>query len=104
MTRIWLTIALMALVTAVIKGVGPVALGARPLPPPLARVVVLLAPALLAALVVTTALADGPRLQVGADSAGVATAGVLLVRGVSVLPAVLVAAVVTALLRQAGLP
>ncbi len=104
MSRVWLSIALVALVTAAIKGLGPLVLGARPLPGPLARVVVLLAPALLAALVVTTALADGPRLHVGADSAGVAVAGVLLLRGVTVLPVVVVAAGVTALLRLAGLP
>ena len=104
MSRVWLSIALVALVTAAIKGVGPLALGERPLPAPLARVVALLAPALLAALVVTTALADGRRLQVGADSAGVAVAALLLLRGVTVLPVVLAAAAVTALLRLAGLP
>ena len=95
----WTTIALVALVTFSIKGIGPAALGDRQLPPWFSRVVVLLAPALLAALVVTSALADGPRLQVGADTAGVAFAGVLLLRGVTVLPAVLAAAAVTALLR-----
>ena len=43
-------------------------------------------------------------MQVGADTAGVALAGLLLLRGVGVLPVVLVAAVATALLRLAGLP
>ena len=99
---VWTTIALVALVTFAIKGVGPALLGDRALPPAFTRVVVLLAPALLAALVVTNALADGPRLQVGADTAGVAVAGVLLLRGVTVLPAVLVAAVVTAGVRALG--
>ena len=102
--RIWATIALVALVTFAIKGIGPAALGHRELPPAFTRVVVLLAPALLAALVITNAAADGPRLQLGADTAGVAVAGLLLVRGTTVLPAVLVAAAVTALLRLAGLP
>ena len=100
--RTWTTIALVALVTFTIKGIGPALLGDRPLPPAFSRVVLLLAPALLAALVVTSALADGPRLQVGADTAGVAVAGLLLLRGVTVLPAVLVAAAVTALVRLAG--
>lgn len=103
MTRVWLVIALVALVTAAVKGAGPLALGGRQLPPPVARVVALLAPALVAALVVTTALADGPRLHLGADSVGVAVAGVLLVRGVTVLPAVVTAAGVTALVRLTGL-
>lgn len=101
---VWPTILLVAVVTFAIKGVGPALLGSRPLPPAFARVVVLLAPALLAALVVTAAAAEGPRLQVGADTAGVALGGLLLLRGVGVLPVVLVAATATALLRLAGLP
>lgn len=99
---VWTTIGLVALVTFAIKGGGPALFGNRELPPALLRVVVLLAPALLAALVVTSAVADGPRLHLGADTGGVAVAGLLLLRGVGVLPVVLVAAAVTAGLRQAG--
>jgi branched-subunit amino acid transport protein len=101
---VWTTIALVALVTFTIKGIGPAVLGDRELPAGFSRVVLLLAPALLAALVITSAAADGPRLQVGADTAGVAFAGLLLLRGVTVLPAVLAAAAMTALLRLAGVP
>ena len=101
---VWTTIALVAVVTFAIKGGGPALFGNRALPPALTRVVVLLAPALLAALVVTSAVADGPRLQLGADTGGVAVAGLLLWRGVTVLPAVLLAAAVTAGLRWAGFP
>lgn len=101
---VWLTIALVALVTFAVKGIGPALLGDRDLPAWFSRCVLLLAPALLAALVVTSAAADGPRLSVGADTAGVAVAGLLLLRGVGVLPVVVVAALVTALLRLAGLP
>ena len=101
---VWPTILLVALVTFAIKGVGPALLGDRPLPPAFTRVVLLLAPALLAALVITNAAADGARVQVGADTAGVAIAGVLLLRGAGVLPVVLGAAVAPALLRLAGLP
>ena len=67
------------------------------------RVVVLLSSALLAALVVTNALADGDRWHVGADTAGAAVAAVLLWRKVHVLAAVVAAAVVTAALRAVGL-
>ncbi len=98
----WVVIALVALVTFAIKGSGPALLGDRELPEAFTRVVVLLAPALLAALVVTNALADGPRWSFGADTVGVAVAGVLVLRGVTVLPAVLVAAGVTALVRLLG--
>ncbi|MCW2606173.1 MAG: branched-chain amino acid transporter [Frankiales bacterium] len=103
----WVTIALVAMVTFTIKGFGPFVFGPSEkgggLPAPLARVVLLLAPPLLAALVVTNALADGRRLHAGADTLGVAVAGLLVWRGLTVLPAVVVAAVVTALSRLAGL-
>ncbi len=99
----WTVVGLCAVVTALIKAVGPMALGGRDLPPWFASVVALLAPALLAALVVTQALADGDRLAVGADTAGVAAAGIVLWRRGSILLCVAVAAVVTAALRAAGL-
>jgi hypothetical protein len=66
------------------------------------RVVVLLGSALLSALVVTNALADGDRLAVGADTAGVAVAAVLLWLRAHLLLVVLAAAGVTAALRAAG--
>ncbi len=100
---VWATVAACAVVTMLIKGIGPFALGGRELPSWFGAVVVLLAPALLAALVVTQALADGDRIAVGADTAGVAAAGVVLWRGGSILLCVAVAAVVTAGLRAAGL-
>jgi branched-subunit amino acid transport protein len=98
-TTAWTLIAACAAMTFAIKAAGPIAVGGRELPPWCARIVALMAPALLAALVVTQALADGDRLHVGADTAGVAVAGVLLWRGTSVLLGVLVAAAVTAGLR-----
>jgi len=99
----WAVVGLCAVVTALIKGVGPFALGDRELPAWFRGVVALLAPALLSALVVSAALADGDRLAVGADTAGVAVAGVVLWRGGSILLGVAVAAAVTAALRAAGL-
>ena len=95
----WGLVGLCALTTAAIKAAGPIALGGRDLPAWFNRVIALMAPALLAALVVTAALAERDRLDVGADTVGVAVAGVLLWRGVSVITGVVVAAVVTALLR-----
>lgn len=67
-----------------------------------AGVTVLMAPALPAAPVVTRALADGERLHVGADTAGVAAAGLVVWRGASAPPAVVIAAAVTAALRALG--
>jgi branched-subunit amino acid transport protein len=88
-----------ALVTFVIKAAGPVALGGRELPTWFTSVVVLLAPALLAALVATQALADGDQLKVGADTAGVAAGGLVVWRTGSIVACVLVAPAVTAALR-----
>jgi branched chain amino acid efflux pump len=101
-SELWVLIAGCALVTFAIKAAGPVAFGGRELPPWFASVIALMAPALLAALIVTQALADGDRLHVGADTAGVTAAGVVIWRGGSVVPAVVVAVVVTAGLRALG--
>jgi branched-subunit amino acid transport protein len=91
-----------AVVTFAIKAAGPVALGGRRLPDWFGRVVALLAPALLSALIVTQALADGEQLAIGADTAGVAAAGAALWRGLPIVAAVVIAAVVTAGLRAVG--
>jgi branched-subunit amino acid transport protein len=96
---IWLVVALCAVVTAVIKGAGPVALGGRELPAWFNGIIKLMAPALLAALVCVATLSHDKEWAVGADTAGVAVAGVLLARGANVVLGVAVAAAVTALLR-----
>ena len=95
----WGLIAGCALITAVIKAAGPVALGGRELPAWFASIVELMAPALFAALVVTQVLANGRDLAVGADTAGVALAGIAAWRGASVIIVVTVAAVTAAALR-----
>ena len=95
----WALIGACAVVTAAIKAAGPVALGGRELPPWFGAIVALMAPALFAALVVTQALADGRHLAVGADTAGVALAGVVAWRGGSVIAVVAIAAATTAALR-----
>ena len=101
-SELWGLIAGCAIVTAVIKAAGPIAFGGRKLPDRVDGVIALLAPALLAALIVTQALADGQRIAIGADTAGVGIAGLVLWRGGSVLTGVAVAALVTAGLRAVG--
>jgi branched-subunit amino acid transport protein len=101
-TELWIVVAACALVTAVIKAAGPVALGGRELPPWSAGVIGLMAPALLAALVVVSALTDAHRITIGPQTAGVAVAGVALWRGANVLVGVVLAVVVTAGLRALG--
>lgn len=88
-----------ALVTAAIKAFGPIALGGRELPERFTVVIALLAPALLAALVVTQTLADGQRLAIGTNTAGVVVGGLVAWRTGSIIGCVVTAAAVTALLR-----
>ncbi|WP_245613873.1 AzlD domain-containing protein [Knoellia sinensis] len=88
-----------AVLTAVIKGFGPVLLGGRELPAWFSRVIILIAPALLSALVVTSVLALGKTWAVGAHTVGVAVAGVMLWRRLPLVLCVAVAVGVTALLR-----
>jgi branched-subunit amino acid transport protein len=86
-------------VTYVLKAAGPVLLGNRTLPPPVARVVDLLPAALLAALVATSVLFDGATPVLDARVVGVGAAGLVLARGGGFIPTVVAAAVVTALVR-----
>ena len=62
MSEAWLIVLGVAVGTIAIKAAGPVLMGGRPLPGRLQRVVALLAPALLAALVATNTLGTGQRL------------------------------------------
>jgi branched-subunit amino acid transport protein len=99
-TTTWVTIGGLAVVTFLIKGVGPVVFGGRALPDLLARIVPLLAPGLLAALVVVeTFSGHGRSLTLDARAAGLAVAVVALWRRMPLIGAVLCAALVTALLR-----
>jgi len=95
----WLVIAVVGAVTMVFKAAGPVMLGRRELPPRLASVVEVLAPAMLAALVVTQTVGGDRELVVDERLAGVA-AGAIAIRLRAPLIAVMaVAAAIAALIR-----
>ena len=98
---LWVLILLVAALTAAIKAAGPIALGGRELPAWFSAIVTAMPAAVLTALVVTVALADGKHLAIGPETAGVAAAGVLAWRGRSVILCVVVAAAITAALRAA---
>ena len=100
MSEAWVTIVGLVAGTVVIKAAGPVALGGRPLPEPVAAVVALLAPALLAGLVVVEALSgsDGG-IAVDARVAGLAAAGVAIALRAPMLVVIALAAAVTAAVR-----
>ena len=102
MSAVWLTIAGLAVTTAAVKGSGPLALGGRPLPGPLVLIITLLAPALLAALVVTQTFADDQSLVLDARAAGVGAAAVAIALRAPLLVTIVVAALVTAGLRAIG--
>jgi branched-subunit amino acid transport protein len=101
MSDIWSTIIALAFVTAAIRASGPVALGGRALPPAVLRVIALVAPSLLAALVMVETFAGADQtVELDARAIGVAAAGVVLVRRrEAMLTAVIVAAASAALVR-----
>jgi len=99
MSAVWTTIAGLTVVTAAIKAAGPVALGGRELPEWAMSIIALLAPALLAALVMVETFSDDHTLVIDSRAAGVAAAAIALSRGASLPVTVTVAAVVAATLR-----
>lgn len=100
MTVAWVAIVGLTVATLIVKAAAPVLLGGRQLPPRVVSVVALFASALLAALVVVETLTDGKAVRPDARLAGLAGAGAVLARRRdAMLPAVVVAAAVTALVR-----
>ena len=101
MTDVWITIGALAVASALIRVSGPLLLGGRALPGPAQGVIALVAPALLAALIVveTVGAPEGGSLEVDARIAGVGAAALALRGGAHMLPVVALAAVVTALVR-----
>jgi len=100
MTTLWVVILVTAVATAAIKAAGPVLLGGRRLPERLTAVVSMLAPALLAGLIVTQMLGHEGRLTLDERLLGMAVAGIALVFRAHVLVAVVLAAVTVAIARQ----
>jgi branched-subunit amino acid transport protein len=99
MTVAWIVVLVVGLVTIAIKAAGPVLLGGRELPARALAVVRLLAPALLAALVVTQTVAAGEAVVLDARLVGVGVALAALLFRAPLLLVVILAAVATALFR-----
>jgi hypothetical protein len=101
MTAVWITVAALAAGTLVIKAAGPLTLGGRALTGRTADVIALVAPALLAGLVVYETLTPqaGSGIALDARIAGLAAAAGALALRLPILAVVAVAAVVTAGLR-----
>lgn len=103
MSDTWLVVLLVGAFTISFKAAGPILLGGRELPPRLASAFELLAPSVLAALVVTQAFAEDGEIVVDEKLVGVGVGvAVVAVRLRAPLIAVMVlAAVSTALVRWA---
>jgi branched-subunit amino acid transport protein len=95
----WLVIAVVGAVTILFKASGPVLLGKRELPPRVASVVEVLAPAMLAALVVTQTVGGDRELVVDERLAGVAAGAVAIWLRAPLLAVMVVAAATAALIR-----
>jgi hypothetical protein len=102
MIAVWTAVAVVGVATIAIKGAGPVVFAGRPLPRLVVAVMPLLAPCLLAALVVGQTVADGRTLMVDARLAGVAAAAIALALRAPLLVVLAAAAGVAALARLFG--
>ena len=99
MSEVWLVVLVVGAVTVALKAAGPVLLGGRELPPAVLRVVVLLAPALLAALVAVGLVGGDRELLFDERMAGLGAAVLALLVRAPILVVVIAAAVATALAR-----
>jgi uncharacterized membrane protein len=98
----WWTVVLVGAATVAIKGAGPVLLGGRPLPRRAARVIALLAPAVLAALVAINTFGEGRSLVLDERALGVGAAAVAIAFRAPPLVVVVIAAAITAAARALG--
>jgi branched-subunit amino acid transport protein len=99
MSAVWVSVLVVGAATVALKAAGPVLAGERELPAGSARVVNLLAPALLAALVATQAFSSDETLVLDERGAGLLAAGVAILLKAPLLVVVVVAAATAALLR-----
>jgi hypothetical protein len=96
---VWLPVAAIGVGTIALKSVGPLLLGGRPIPAWASGVVDTLAPALLAALVVTQAVGGDRHLVFDARLLGVLAGAVALRLRAPLLVVLLAAAAVAAAAR-----
>jgi hypothetical protein len=102
MTAVWIAILAVGAATIALKAAGPVVFAGRPLPHAISLVMPLLAPCLLAALVVGQTVADGRAVVIDARLAGVAAAAVALALRAPLLVVLAAAAGVAAAARALG--
>jgi branched-subunit amino acid transport protein len=96
---VWAVVIVVGVVSILFKAAGPLFLGRRDLPSRPASVVALIGPVMLTALVVTQTVGGDEEIVLDARIAGVAAAGVVVLRGAPVWAGMAAAAVVTVALR-----
>ena len=99
MTDVWVTIAALCVGTALIKAAGPLTVGGRELPPRVTAVIALMAPALLAALVVQETFAHDGELTLDARAVGFGAALAAIAAKLPLMGVVVAAAAATAVTR-----
>jgi branched-subunit amino acid transport protein len=97
----WTVVLLVGGFTMALKAAGPVLLGGRQLPPRVTDAFELLAPSLLAALVVTQALGGDGKVVVDERLVGVGVAAAAIRLRAPLIVVMILAAVSTALVRSA---
>jgi branched-subunit amino acid transport protein len=95
----WVVIAVVGAATMAFKASGPVLLGQRELPPRVTSVVDVLAPAMLAALVVTQTVGGDRELVLDERLAGVLVGGVAVWLRAPLIVVMIVAAATAGLIR-----
>lgn len=99
MSAVWLTVVVVSVATILLKATGPVLLAGRELPRATRGIVEMLAPALLAALVVTQAIGGDRRYVFDARLIGLAVAVAGIRLRAPLLAVVVAAAAATAAAR-----
>lgn len=99
----WGFVAVIAGAAIACKAAGPLVVGGTSLPRPVERALEILPPTLLAALIGIAVLIEDGKVTVDARLLGFVAAAVSLMLRVPVLVAVVIAAVVTAIGRAAGI-
>lgn len=99
MSTVWLVVLLVGAATIALKATGPLLISGRRLPHPVAGMVGLLAPVLLAALVVTQTVGGDNELVLDARLAGVGAGAAATAIGAPLPAVVVIAAAATAVTR-----
>ena len=99
MSEVWAAVIIVGVATIALKASGPVILRGRELPARAAGMIELLAPVMLAALVVTNTFGGDHKLVLDPRAAGLAAAAVPIALRAPLLVTIFVAAATAALVR-----